>query len=393
MIAGWTNPAAPRAVGRKDPYEGLRWNPDREAFGPKVQPAPPDGPPRSPQGREWYTEFWDPTPGRSLDADYAYMCYLYFLTQREPTATYAVNNLVGWEALLAGILVGMGVQSGDPLQGSAGLPLKAAFVADMSNLRYLIDNRPNVKMGLMERTVKEKHAGYLGTVDQGPASLLYLALRAARRALAQNPDDAGTCMLLGRIYMELGRNTRDQPPRLTPKHLVYLRAAQLHAVLYQAAKLDPNLAQPHVLLSQVYHEYGFLDLQLDEMREARHINSILRARSVHPTEEFGIRFEQISEALEGFENYVKQREKDYLLASANQQPLQQAALALGQRDPKYWLDAVPGRNPPQRFGLIKKRWKPCSRSSPPSWPGTRGGNPPGCRHRPVRPAVSNWPAR
>ena len=192
-------------------------------------------------------------------------------------------------------------------------------------------------MGLMERTVKEKYAGYMGTVDKGPAGLLYLALRAARRALAQNPDDAGTCMLLGRIYMELGRNTRDQLPHPTPKHLVNLRAAQLHAVLYQAAKLDPNLAQPHVLLSQAYQEYGFLDLQLDEMRKARRINSIIRARSLHPTEEFGIRFEQISEALEGFENHVKQREKDYLLASANQKPLQQAALRLV-TDPKYWLD-------------------------------------------------------
>src|SRR5262249_46264079 len=79
--------------------------------------------------------------------------------------------------------------------------------------------------------------------DDTPPALLSLGVRAARRALADNPADAQAYLVLGQCYLRLIHDTRERAwGRLFPE-LVQLRYAQASAALHQAVSLKPNLAQ------------------------------------------------------------------------------------------------------------------------------------------------------
>ena len=69
---------------------------------------------------------------------------------------------------------------------------------------------------------------------------------------------------------------------------------------------------------------------------------------------------------------LKRIEDQYVLASANKSPLQQAALALSARDPKFWLES-PGRARAPRFGLAEKALEALRRLGPGDWTGAPGG--------------------
>src|SRR5207248_3342242 len=83
--------------------------------------------------------------------------------------------------------------------------------------------------------------GFLSLRDQGPAEALLLAVRAARRALAVNPDDAGAYLLLGEAYLRLARQTREQGWRTFLPVLADIRRVQALTALEQAVLLRPDL--------------------------------------------------------------------------------------------------------------------------------------------------------
>jgi tetratricopeptide (TPR) repeat protein len=99
-----------------------------------------------------------------------------------------------------------------------------------------------------------------------PGSLL-LAVRACRRALAANPDDAGAYLLLGEAYFRLARQTPERSWQAALPRLASIRVAQALAALEQAVQLRPDLDQAHALLAQLYYERGHLDRALDHLRE------------------------------------------------------------------------------------------------------------------------------
>src|SRR5262249_31792982 len=62
--------------------------------------------------------------------------------------------------------------------------------------------------------------------DDIPPALLYLAIRAARRALAINPHDAQAYLVLGKSYIGLMHGTRERAWGQRLPRLVELRRAQ-----------------------------------------------------------------------------------------------------------------------------------------------------------------------
>jgi tetratricopeptide (TPR) repeat protein len=96
--------------------------------------------------------------------------------------------------------------------------------------------------------------------------LLYLAVRAARRAVALNPDDARPWLVLGESYLQLLYDTRERAWAQRMPRLRELRQAQASAALNQAITLKPDYAQAHFSLSRLYQELGFLDLTLHHLR-------------------------------------------------------------------------------------------------------------------------------
>ncbi len=51
---------------------------------------------------------------------------------------------------------------------------------------------------------------YAAQQPQGPEGLLYLALRAARQAVHDNPDDAQAYLVLGKTYRRILQNTSER---------------------------------------------------------------------------------------------------------------------------------------------------------------------------------------
>jgi hypothetical protein len=106
----------------------------------------------------------------------------------------------------------------------------------------------------------------LALEDRGPPEALLLAVRAARRALAAHPDDAGAFLLLGGAYLRLRQQTREQGWQAILPELATLRRAQALTALEQAALLRPDLDEAHALLVQLYSEGRQLDRTLDHLR-------------------------------------------------------------------------------------------------------------------------------
>src|SRR5262249_37077207 len=150
-----------------------------------------------------------------------------------------------WEAWQSAALVGAAASWGEPAGGNdAALrltwlrpPLTRGDRPDQ------VEVTPLSRLGLLfrERT-------FLGQ-DETPPALLYLAVRAARRALAADPSDARASLALGEAYRALFHATRERAWALRFPKLVELRRAQASAALNQAVTLDPGLARAHLLLA------------------------------------------------------------------------------------------------------------------------------------------------
>lgn len=95
---------------------------------------------------------------------------------------------------------------------------------------------------------------------------LLLAVRAARRALALDPDDGRAFLLLGEAYFRLERQTPEETWQTMLPELVRLRQAQMLTALEQAVSLRPDLDRGHALLAQLYFEEDQRDRCLDHLR-------------------------------------------------------------------------------------------------------------------------------
>jgi hypothetical protein len=108
---------------------------------------------------------------------------------------------------------------------------------------------------------------YLLQRDDVPPALLYLTIRAARRALAVKPDDAQVHFILGECYLRLLSRTRERSWAPQMSQLKQLRLAQASVALNRALALKPELAQAHLDLAYLYREMDYADLALQHMRD------------------------------------------------------------------------------------------------------------------------------
>jgi hypothetical protein len=222
------------------------------AFGPAAVPAPRTRPGREPEPREWYQDLWRRRPPLfNADADDAQ----FHLRNFEAGAPARVHDSLRRRDLaLAASLPSM------TLPASPNL-VQAAFMAQLFRPDIKPDQVPNATQKLAANLA----GNYLTTVDHGPPESLYLALRAARRALHKNPDDATTYLLLARIYLWLQTETREGS--LWPPELVEIRRAQVLGALNQAVRLNPDLLEAHEILANQYQQLGWADLRLQHLRE------------------------------------------------------------------------------------------------------------------------------
>ncbi len=139
------------------------------------------------------------------------------------------------------------------LQGRA-LAIQWLLVQDIG----LIGCRPGLEMAA--------RIPFHSPLQPYPSEPLLLALRAARRALAVNPDDAHACLILAECYVRLERDTRELRWEAMLPDLPRLRQTQKLTALEQAVLLRPDLARAHELLARLYHKSGQMDRCLEHLR-------------------------------------------------------------------------------------------------------------------------------
>jgi tetratricopeptide (TPR) repeat protein len=260
-IFGWRDPArkgmaAERALPPPMDIERLAFHPTRD------KQAPAAGPPAGVGERRWWEVFWKPAPPRLIDRDQATSYLLYAETLKR---TSLARHLIGWEKVQSAGIV-----------GAAAVPLFASVPGALLDTDFrLVMLRPPIPerggstdtyppLALITMQMWQPRFAHLN--DDTPPSLLYLAVRAARRALAINPEDANTYLVLGDSYLRLLHDTREREWADRLPQLLQLRRVQAAAALNRAIELKPELAQAHLKLGGLYQELGYLDMALQHLR-------------------------------------------------------------------------------------------------------------------------------
>jgi tetratricopeptide (TPR) repeat protein len=312
---------------REDEGEGPRrpgFDPDRLVYGtdeaPEVlPPAPTRGLRRAPHRPAWWADFARPAPFRPWEADAAAVYLRYFEDQAEPQRQEARgNSLSGYAASLAGLPA----LAPGPWEVSSGLLVR------------MFEVRP-----------------FLPGIEDRRPELPLLTIRAARRAVAANPDDVGAWLRLGQAYLALHNQTGERHREGPWQLLEILRHIQAATALEHALILEPELEPAHRALATLYSERMYLDAALAHGREAVR----LTGRGPQPGEgsvDLRLRLAQEQKRLEELEQVVRDRRNDFAIRSQSLSgnPLARAQLALDMGLPLVALDEILLRSPVQLFG-------------------------------------------
>jgi tetratricopeptide (TPR) repeat protein len=317
-VFGWRDPDA---VGEEDPFRGLRLDLNSLAFHPaEDKKAPREPPPREPEARRWWDAFWTPVRPRPVDQEEATLHLFHAEAMRRGAPQ---RHSAAWERHHVASLVGAAACWAGP----ADLLDLRVRLAQLPSL--LPERAPPGGLAIPERGALVLQQGYVLQQDDTPPALLYLAVRAARRAVAANPDDPQAHLVLGESYLRLLRATRERAwgaPDQLPK-LAELRRAQASAALNQAIQLKPDFARAHLSLGGLYQEMGYLDLTLKHLRA--HVN-LARQQGLPPdllADQFRNEVGWSPEDLGRLAQEVTRREDQYTVASAGRSVLDRALKA------------------------------------------------------------------
>ncbi|HET6572280.1 MAG TPA: hypothetical protein VFG68_01670 [Fimbriiglobus sp.] len=315
-VFGWRDPAR---AGTVDPYRGWEVDPNQLAFHPAAEKVVDRGPPDPEvRPRRWWEALWKPAPMRSIDADEADLHLLHADVLR---GSAPVRHLSAWEAAQTTALIGAAGSWTGP-----GSLLDAQLRLTLLLPPATEQDRSAAGSPLTAR-VRAAFQRFNFQRDDVPPAVLYLAIRSARRALAANPDDAQTHLVLGTSYLRMIQATRERAWVRRMPELMQLRCAQASAALNRAVALQPGLAAAHRDLSLLYMELGYLDLA------AKHFRAYLdRAREAGPRrgeagEPFRQRLARAGEELARMDRAVSEQEKVYAKEATGARILDRARLA------------------------------------------------------------------
>jgi hypothetical protein len=290
VLFGWA-PARPPGG-----FAPLAFDADRLAFGPQDERAERELPPAPPEGPA------DLAPRQGLAG-----------RLRGPPAPPA------WETAAATVYLHY---FGDSYPGQHGRRLRAslgAFAASLAGLPAAPAALPTAALEVFTSNhllwprspaafVQAEQLGpYFRHLLERPPALPLLAVRAARRGAAANPEDRIAWLSLGQAYKALRDLTceRSAEGRLPP--LTQLRNVQIITALAQAVRLDPDLEPAHHELARLYAEQNALDQALTHLREELRLARRAGARPGETAEEAAHRLELLERDVAKVAETVEQR--------------------------------------------------------------------------------------
>jgi hypothetical protein len=319
---GWRMPPLP-----PEPAGGARFG-DKEfdtweqAFGPRAEPLG-DQAPRAPRPLAWWMRFAYGRGTRAPESADAATYYSYF---RETAFAWHYEHVMRPRATLSFAAVPAAFLTGGSgnavsdvwnfnqvLQAALG----SAPPAEFDDLSPLFDGQP---------------------IYTGRTSPLVLAVRSARRAVLQNPDDADAYMQLALAYVALPRESEEHRLGARLTLLSQVRQAQALAALRSAVLLAPDHIQAHQWLAVLYgrpsdveraqRRPGYLDLRLKHLEE---VLRVLRKAGRFPGEtedEYNDRLKPRETEIKDLDKLVKDNQNKYEIRAEKKQPVEKAVIAL-----------------------------------------------------------------
>jgi tetratricopeptide (TPR) repeat protein len=297
-------PALPPPVEDSGRFHGKEFDPWALAFGPKAEPLRADKP-RPPRLPAWWTRYvYGPGPRAPETSDAA----VYLDYASESAFRYHYEHIFRRNAGIAfSGLLGVGsVRTGSALGDALffGLPwLKAMAPPPIDRDEF-------------------------GPIYLGRAEPVVLAIRAARRAILRNPNDAEAYFHLGRAYVLLSRQTEERSFGSALALLPLLRNVQAVAALRIAVTLDPDLGIAHLWLAILFSRAHFNDLQLKHTNEF--VRCLRRAgrQGAETEEQFKERLKGPEDTAKELDKRVKDTQNKYEIQSDRKTVFQKAQIAL-----------------------------------------------------------------
>jgi hypothetical protein len=335
-VFGWKDPEE-----KGDPYEGLRLDFDRLAFGPQLPEAGKalrERPAHDSVPREWWTVLWKAETPRPLETDEAWLL-LHHFRMMEPY--WQQQRYLDSIDVQLSSTVGLGAGWGGALVNGALFQTRFS-IALMSPGPGAYDNFAN-------RITLER----LPFQDSGPPSSLYLALRAARRALAANPDDAQAYLRLAQAYFRLHNNTREAqltaqvfvpPGQINPNiyllltgqahpslgpiqpYIHLIRQTQIAVALHRALKLDPDLVEAYLWQVNLYGQMGYQELELKALQEYLRCLKDKPLVGLSP-QAFAEQITALEKGIKELQQRVKKALDEYEIETAGKNVREKAAIA------------------------------------------------------------------
>ncbi len=344
-ILAW-NDAAATGMPKASPG---RLDLKRVAFGPQAKQAPSKGPETTLPPREWWDAWWRPHPPSSPDREEAALHELRFMAQQ--SYLVAVHSRA-WQWAVAAGTIGNALPQG-PVPNVLSL-VNVGWSQTYADLMPPGGSRPLRPREERDTAALTARKIFLEGQDAGPPESLYLALRAAQRALGDNPEDAETYLRLGSAYNRLLAATREGTLTRSSAQLEEIRRTQLTAAYQECLRWRPNprsAAQAHEALFNVFRQLRYLDVALHHRREQ--LNSLKEAGPLPgeaPAQQ-AQRLDALSRDLTPLDDEVRRRLDQYEVTAANKPVLERVRIALDRGLVETALNTLDQAAPAELSGL------------------------------------------
>jgi hypothetical protein len=261
-VFGWRDPAR---AGSDKLFRGWELELAQLAFHPpEEKKAPAEAFDAEKSERNWWEAFWVTAPPRSIDRDETLLNLLHAQLLADQRLA-PLRHKSRWENTQAAGLIAAANTWASPV-ALCDAHLRLAFFGP----QLPEEGSPAVQPAPLDRLVAAFQRRFTLQRDDAPPALYYLAVRAARRAVKADPEDARAYLMLGESYLGLLYATQERFWAAQLPQLMRLRQAQASAALNRALALRPDLPDAHFQLHQLYHKLGYLDLAL------KHLQTYLR---------------------------------------------------------------------------------------------------------------------
>jgi hypothetical protein len=312
VIFSWDDPELKKKGRPPSRLTRARVSDDKLAFGPQSE-APITERPPAPDALAIHERMLHPRQVRPLTADEATM-HIRMFEATAPTLRH--KGVVEWlPSQIAGIV---GSAAGAP---AAGEPYFRSLVGvrclDLMSNAPAQKKQPDVFDQLAAATLQRRYESV-----NLPVSTPLLAVRACRRALLDNPNDAATWYVLQNAYSILERSTREREWASRMPLLQSIRQVQQILALRHAVLINPDLDAAHEELATRFLQMGipgqggYYDLALLHLSEQLRIWEEQGRRPRETAEQFQGRRDRLQKRVDDLTEYVRKAQTDYINGQA-----------------------------------------------------------------------------